>query len=703
MGAVLERAVDLAARAPGPVALGVLTVAGIVLAMKRIFAPPPDDIQERDDQFNTATAAANLPDPPSVTVPHTPKNSLYAATAATAATATTALRTTTTTTAAATTTTTITTMAVANAPAATAAAASSSSSSSSSSSTTTTTTAAAAAAAATAAAAAAASVAEMSSTATAIKFTADTSDKEAETNTEVAARGDANSIETHVKSASVSTSTGTATDLTAASQSAALDDSITCAMVTTTCATADSFPNASTAGPPNGVMVAEGPDTDDFSPVDLSASVPRHDGVIMVGEDCDSLSRAIAAERYNDKEVESQITLDSAKFYNFGVVGAVNSGKSSLINAFMGFPAGQGPAKTDHLECTMIASEYTLPQFPHIKLWDLPGAGTRKVPARNYFKMFQLRRFDALIVVCSETISECDLEIFTWAAYHSIPCFYVRSKFDQTLRNVHDEHPTKDFQSAANFEAERLRKNVIDEICAFKTSPHRSVPLVSIPKKVYVVHRNAIASIMAKATIKAAATATVKATANKAGVMIKAFLKDTFIEHVGTLLHNFGIVEIAGKDSRANTDPFGQVTMDEVSLLTDLIVTATTARYQGLNNLDEVEEELALIQQELLACPKEEQRKEEEESNKPVADSEFFCPLDRNRTELMVDPVIATDGVTYERARIMNWLETNDQSPVEQGQTLERDVIPNKKLKAKIAQYKQDLDTWEKEQLAKRG
>ena len=429
-----------------------------------------------------------------------------------------------------------------------------------------------------------------------------------------------------------------------------------------------------------------------------------HLGRVMVVEDCN--------------EPELCVVLDSSKFYNFGFVGMAKSGKSSLINAFLGFPAGQGPAKIDCIECTTTASEYTLPTLPHIKLWDLPGAGTRKVPVETYFKKFQLYGFDALIIVCGETISEGDLEISAWAAHHKIPCFYVRSKFDQTLRNVHEEHPTEDLQSIAKTGAERLRRNVVDEIRAFNEFPQRTAPQISVPEKVYIVQRNVITNIMANATAKSAVKAAVMGT-------VEAAVKGTAkaVEVVGKV---FGIstasnsgkfnVETSKITSSANANQFSGVIMDEGSLITDLIVAATIARYQGPDYLDEVEKEFSIIQEELLAFPKsfadagEEQDelrqtpgKEEEESNKPVADSEFFCPLDRNRTEPMVNPVTAADGVTYERANIAQWLRTSNQSPVDQEHTLEHKmVVPNKKLKAKIAQYKQDLDTWEKE-LAKRG
>ncbi|KAA6371328.1 MAG: hypothetical protein EZS28_033145, partial [Streblomastix strix] len=39
----------------------------------------------------------------------------------------------------------------------------------------------------------------------------------------------------------------------------------------------------------------------------------------------------------------------------------------------------------------------------------------------------------------------------------------------------------------------------------------------------------------------------------------------------------------------------------------------------------------------------------------------FICPITQ---EIMVDPVIAEDGISYEREAIVDWLKVNKTSPI---------------------------------------
>jgi hypothetical protein len=51
---------------------------------------------------------------------------------------------------------------------------------------------------------------------------------------------------------------------------------------------------------------------------------------------------------------------------------------------------------------------------------------------------------------------------------------------------------------------------------------------------------------------------------------------------------------------------------------------------------------------------------------------EFICSITH---ELMVDPVLAQDGNTYERSAILEWLETNNKSPLNPSQILDPDRL----------------------------
>ena len=58
---------------------------------------------------------------------------------------------------------------------------------------------------------------------------------------------------------------------------------------------------------------------------------------------------------------------------------------------------------------------------------------------------------------------------------------------------------------------------------------------------------------------------------------------------------------------------------------------------------------------------------------------------------VMVDPVIAGDGHTYERAAIAEWLETNHTSPVTQAPLPHSRLVPNRLIKGAIATQRQQL------------
>ena len=63
---------------------------------------------------------------------------------------------------------------------------------------------------------------------------------------------------------------------------------------------------------------------------------------------------------------------------------------------------------------------------------------------------------------------------------------------------------------------------------------------------------------------------------------------------------------------------------------------------------------------------------------------DFICPI---TAEIMTDPVSTSDGFTYERAAITEWLRTKDTSP-KTGATLEsKALIPNHSLRSVIRRF----------------
>ena len=63
---------------------------------------------------------------------------------------------------------------------------------------------------------------------------------------------------------------------------------------------------------------------------------------------------------------------------------------------------------------------------------------------------------------------------------------------------------------------------------------------------------------------------------------------------------------------------------------------------------------------------------------------EYICPI---TSEIMTDPVSTSDGFTYERAAITEWLRTKDTSP-KTGATLESKIlIPNYSHRSMIRRF----------------
>ena len=68
---------------------------------------------------------------------------------------------------------------------------------------------------------------------------------------------------------------------------------------------------------------------------------------------------------------------------------------------------------------------------------------------------------------------------------------------------------------------------------------------------------------------------------------------------------------------------------------------------------------------------------------------DYICPI---TAEIMTDPVSTSDGFTYERAAITEWLRTKDTSP-KTGATLEsKALFPNHLVRSMIRAFAEKLD-----------
>ncbi|KAG2343602.1 hypothetical protein BDR05DRAFT_867963, partial [Suillus weaverae] len=126
--------------------------------------------------------------------------------------------------------------------------------------------------------------------------------------------------------------------------------------------------------------------------------------------------------------------------FHFAVAGVAGGGKSSLINAFRGLHNKDidiGAAATGVTETTMELTRYSNANAEYPYVWyDVPGAGTLKIPDWQYFNAQGLYVFDCIIVLFDNRFTMTDIAILTNSRLFKIPTYIVRSKADQHIHNI---------------------------------------------------------------------------------------------------------------------------------------------------------------------------------------------------------------------------------------------------------------------------
>ena len=77
------------------------------------------------------------------------------------------------------------------------------------------------------------------------------------------------------------------------------------------------------------------------------------------------------------------------------------------------------------------------------------------------------------------------------------------------------------------------------------------------------------------------------------------------------------------------------------------------------------------------------------ENNAPVPDH-YLCPIS---LEIMEDPVICSDGITYERREIKRWLQSHNTSPKTNVELASKSLISNFALKSGIDKFLANRNT----------
>lgn len=124
--------------------------------------------------------------------------------------------------------------------------------------------------------------------------------------------------------------------------------------------------------------------------------------------------------------------------FHVAIGGIAGSGKSSLVNAVRG-KGNKAPdaAAVGVNETTLEVARFPDPNPSSRFVWyDVPGAGTLKVPEWQYFNEQGLYVFDCIVVVVNNRFTATDVAILANARRFGIPTFIVRSKADQHIKNL---------------------------------------------------------------------------------------------------------------------------------------------------------------------------------------------------------------------------------------------------------------------------
>lgn len=187
---------------------------------------------------------------------------------------------------------------------------------------------------------------------------------------------------------------------------------------------------------------------------------------------------------------------------HLAITGVSGSGKSSLINAFRGLrEKNEGAAKTGVSETTEQIGRYCDPVQNWIFWYDVPGAGTLKVPDWQYFNDQGLYIFDIIIIAVDIRFTKIDVGLLFSCSRFGIPVFVVRSKADQHITNIMNDGRDDDDGDESDESPEALRKRTMLAYEKFSTETRQEFEALLKtaglpPQEIYIVSKNALSTLL---------------------------------------------------------------------------------------------------------------------------------------------------------------------------------------------------------------
>jgi GTP-binding protein EngB required for normal cell division len=204
----------------------------------------------------------------------------------------------------------------------------------------------------------------------------------------------------------------------------------------------------------------------------------------------------VTEEEFKAKKAEYQY---DSNLFHIAVAGNSGSGKTSLINAFRGLTdSAEGAAVTDVVECTQKVERY--PGHNPFVWFDIPGAGTRNIPAMQYFNQQGLYIFDCIIVLVDIRFTESDIWILEQCKLvkPEIPTFIVRSKSDQHIMNTYNGRiEDSELELGSASKAEIRARCKAEYVAKTKESVRKNLQIAGLDEaqRVYMVSRNVVRTL----------------------------------------------------------------------------------------------------------------------------------------------------------------------------------------------------------------
>nr|XP_058955328.1 interferon-inducible GTPase 5-like [Pocillopora verrucosa] len=117
---------------------------------------------------------------------------------------------------------------------------------------------------------------------------------------------------------------------------------------------------------------------------------------------------------------------------HLGITGASGTGKSSFANAIRGLADDAvGAAKVGVFETTLEPTSFDHPKNPNIKIWDLPGIGTKTFPdLETYCKKVQFDKYHTFLIFSCTRFTKHDAMLAQEIRKQGKSFFFIRTKID---------------------------------------------------------------------------------------------------------------------------------------------------------------------------------------------------------------------------------------------------------------------------------